>query len=96
MSLDWNDAAIADSHICAALAKVVATIDSDPRPLADVREEDLRGALYRALERLLLVGRGNDADDLARQLLGPARGLEKVGAHLLSGPAGEADGLLGA
>ncbi|HEX8102137.1 MAG TPA: hypothetical protein VF533_05975 [Solirubrobacteraceae bacterium] len=51
--IDWNDAAVADGHLRAALAEAAAAIEADPRPLADLREEDLRGVLYRALARRL-------------------------------------------
>jgi hypothetical protein len=53
VSLDWNDAVVADSHLRAALAEVVAAIEGDPRPLADMREENLRGALQRSLSSQL-------------------------------------------
>jgi hypothetical protein len=47
--LSWSDVAEPDEYLRTALTAAAAIIESDPRPLAEIREEDLRALIYSAL-----------------------------------------------
>jgi hypothetical protein len=50
---DWQEPAVADDHLRVALAQAANMIQRDGRRLAEIREEDLRTAVFDALVRQL-------------------------------------------
>lgn len=49
MNADWRDPEVADGHLRAALTTARETIEEDARRLVDLREEDLRRAIFSVL-----------------------------------------------
>jgi hypothetical protein len=49
VDIGWQDAMVADGHVRAALVETAQIVERDTRGLVDMREEDVRRALFDAL-----------------------------------------------